>query len=384
MRVLLWSARGAGCHYGGPGTSALRLYRRAGDRVQVTLVHALASQGMEDRFEKQIDCSSSVGLAVATAKAAMYVRRSADRHDVLHALTAFLPSLAISLAAKSRGLPSVVKVAASESELREQSSANFRHATKRALLLSAPTAFIAISDEIDKELLGMGVPEGRIARVPNGVDTTLFRVSGEAERGVRRQEIGLDPDLPVVLFSGALVRRKRPHLILAAARLVAKTGVPFQIVFAGPALDADYMRELCELKNLIDGEVPVTFLGHRSDMPTIYAASDIFVLPTVREGMPNALLEAQAAGLPAVVTKASGIADVIVEGETGFIEPPDDAALAERIRTLLTQPAVYSTMSIAARRRVERYFDSSVVIDAHMKIFEEVRRFGRVRELGLF
>jgi glycosyltransferase involved in cell wall biosynthesis len=113
----------------------------------------------------------------------------------------------------------------------------------------------------------------------------------------------------------------------------------------------------------------VRFLGQRQDVPLLLAASDLFVMPSLREGFGVALLEAGAAGLPAVASSVGGIPEIVDDGVTGVLVPPEDhARLADALVALLRDPSRLQSMGHAARRRVNSRFGLHVVVGQ----FEEV------------
>ncbi len=106
-------------------------------------------------------------------------------------------------------------------------------------------------------------------------------------------------------------------------------------------------------------EERIHFLGTRSDVPSILAASDLFILPSLWEGLPMALVEAMASELPVVATRVSGTNEVMIEGETGVVvEPGDSHMLAEGITKVLEDPIKAKEMGRAARNRVEQLYSA--------------------------
>ena len=117
----------------------------------------------------------------------------------------------------------------------------------------------------------------------------------------------------------------------------------------------------------------VHFLGSRDDVPTLLAGSDFFVLPSLWEGLPMALLEAMAAGLPIVATEVSGTVQVMTSGETGLLVPPRDVPrLAQAIAKLLAEPARARAMGTAAQQRVEKRFSASKQAREHVLLYRSV------------
>jgi glycosyltransferase involved in cell wall biosynthesis len=99
---------------------------------------------------------------------------------------------------------------------------------------------------------------------------------------------------------------------------------------------------------------------------------DLVALPSSWEGMPNVILEAMACGKPAVTTNVGGCAELVVEGETGFLVPPgDEAALAERLLRLLRDPALRRRLGAAARERVQREFSIAAMVERNELLYEE-------------
>jgi glycosyltransferase involved in cell wall biosynthesis len=121
----------------------------------------------------------------------------------------------------------------------------------------------------------------------------------------------------------------------------------------------------------LDGNVHL--LGSRDDIPTLLAGSDLFVLPSLWEGLPMALLEAMAAGLPIVATEVSGTVQVMTSGETGLLVPPRNVPqLAQAITELLADPARAQAMGRVAKRRVEAEFSASKQARAHAALYHRV------------
>jgi sugar transferase (PEP-CTERM/EpsH1 system associated) len=117
----------------------------------------------------------------------------------------------------------------------------------------------------------------------------------------------------------------------------------------------------------------VHFLGSRNDVPQVLAALDVFVLPSLHEGMPNAILEAMAAGLPVVATAVGGAPEVVVDGVSGLIVPPrDPLALADALSRLLDDAALRDRMGAAGRQRVEENFSQARMVRETERLYQEL------------
>lgn len=142
--------------------------------------------------------------------------------------------------------------------------------------------------------------------------------------------------------------------------LAALKNLPWVAMFIGPDEGAGAEIERRIAANGLTGRVRM--LGSRDDVDVLLVISDIYTLPSYREGVPRSVIEAQAMGLPAVVTDIRGCREVVVDGETGRIVPPGDAAaLASALRELLTDQGKRRRMAIAARSRAKEHFDERKV-----------------------
>lgn len=195
-------------------------------------------------------------------------------------------------------------------------------------------------------VLGAGSSNGVV--IPPAVPTG-------AERAARREELGLDPHVPVVGFVGRLTRDKGLDVLAAARKLLVQRGVDHQLLVVGGVDENADPRILHGLRAA--GRPPVE-TGHVPDARPLYAAMDLLCLPTLREGFPNVVLEASAAGLPTVTTDATGAVDSVVDGVTGRLTATGDPeSLADGLEALLAAtPEKRASLGAAARHRVEREF----------------------------
>ncbi|MGI5817901.1 MAG: glycosyltransferase family 4 protein [Armatimonadota bacterium] len=189
------------------------------------------------------------------------------------------------------------------------------------------------------------VPPGRAAVVRTGVDLRRFHPQPDAHR--IREQLDLPERHRIVGTVGAMVEQKGHRTLIEAAALVigAMPHTTFVIVGSG------VLREQLEAraKELGLGR-RFRFLGQRDDVPRILATLDLFVMPSLWEGMPYALVEAMAVGVPVVGSDIPGIADVVRPHETGRLTPPGDAvALAATVRAALTEEGKSATMAQTAR-----------------------------------
>jgi glycosyltransferase involved in cell wall biosynthesis len=179
--------------------------------------------------------------------------------------------------------------------------------------------------------------------------------------------------MPTLLFVANITKRKRPILLIEALGLLRRQGIHCQLVLAGPVGRhngyADMMRERARQCGI---EEQVIWHGYTPDIAPLYRAADCFALPSEAEGMPNSLLEAMASGLPCVVTKASGVADLVTDHRDGLIVAPDAAAIAEAVSYFLEDESASEAYGAAAKQRMVQSFSADSVLRAHLKLFDAV------------
>lgn len=175
---------------------------------------------------------------------------------------------------------------------------------------------------------------------------------------------------PVVLMPSRLLRDKGVREFVAAARLLrgrARFVLAGAVDTANPSAIAE--SELREWTT----EGVVEAWGHQTDMPSVLAQSNVVVLPSYREGLPKALLEAAAVGRAIVTTRTAGCSDVVTDGENGLLVPVKDvASLATAIVALLDDPELRHQMGQRGRTMVERDFSDSYVGAAHVDLYRKV------------
>lgn len=234
-------------------------------------------------------------------------------------------------------------------------------------------------------------PADRVRAIGNGVDLGSFgaELLGEAERRDVLRELGIgnsdgcddtessvDPIGPVVTMMGRLVREKGYFEFVEAWAEVVRRHPRARALFIGEALASDRENPEASLRAEIERRglsSSIVFAGLRGDVPRLLAASDVFVLPSWREGMPRSIIEAMASGLPVVATDIRGCREEVVDGETGFLVPVrDPAALAEKISRLAGDEALRGAMGRAGRERAESVFDERRVIDLQRGIYKSV------------
>lgn len=288
------------------------------------LVAGIPTTYLRQLYVPKVGVPIAVPLYLASALAH---RTRLAKADVIFATWAYPDAAAAVLIAKMLGKPSVVKVHGSDLNVIA------KRPSARAILsrvLPMADALVSVSDPLSTELCELGVPRSRIHLVGNGVDDTVFYAQDKAEA---RAELGIGLDRKIVFFVGRLEPAKGIDELMSAWDTVAKEIPSATLVLAGDGVSRDKVDAWAKGH----GEA-VRVLGGQplSAISRWHGASDLFTLPSWREGTPNAVLEALASGRPVVATRVGGIPDVLREPEAGALVPAKDPpALARAIVTAL-------------------------------------------------
>ncbi|HWI61032.1 MAG TPA: glycosyltransferase family 4 protein [Symbiobacteriaceae bacterium] len=230
-----------------------------------------------------------------------------------------------------------------------------RLAKKAAVALFADR-IVAVSEAVKRSLVAQGADPGRVRVIPGGVDLSAFGAPA--------------PLVPGVLSAlGRLQTEKGFDVLL---RAMAELKGEARLLLGGEGLlEAELPRLAAEL-GVAD---IVEFRGFVTDVPRFMAASGLFVLSSRSEGLGLVLVEAMAAGRPVVATRVGGVPEVVVDGETGLLVPPEDpGALAAAARRLLSDPALAARMGEAGRRRAQVVFSAGRMAELTAALYEELIR----------
>lgn len=209
----------------------------------------------------------------------------------------------------------------------------------------------------------------------NGVDVRRFEPTPEklARAAALREKMGIQPEQPVIGFAGRFTRDKGIAELITAFQLIRKQLPEALLLLVGDYEGGDPVP--ADTRNLIESEPGIHRIGFTPQIELYYLIMNIFVLPTYREGFPNTVLEAQAAGLPVVTTTATGAIDAIEDGATGLLTPAGDAEkLAETVLSLLSDPVRMKSMGRMGRERVARDFHNETVWEALASLYRSMLR----------
>jgi glycosyltransferase involved in cell wall biosynthesis len=232
--------------------------------------------------------------------------------------------------------------------------------------------FLSVSAGLRQSFLDSGMNADRIEQVGNGIDTDEFSPASPAEKRELRRALRLDPGRPVVLFVGFFSHDKQPRVLFDAwLRLRETHQLDTNLVFVGATKSgyyevdetlADRMHADAEERGVADRLI---FTGSLHDVHEYFRMADLFVLPSRREGLPVALMEAMACGLPCVASRLPGATDTLItDHESGLLVAPGDVAeFAAAINVMLTEPDRAAAMGAAARAFVSERFSAATIAE---------------------
>lgn len=289
--------------------------------------------------------------------------RLRGRIDLVHTHQGLWEAIATGLARPILGrVPSLVQPASSgyfgeaEELLRTKGAGVLRR------LILRNTAFAAISADIERQWLDLGVRPNRLFRTVSGVDADRFRP------GPSGLEDRLGPR-PRMIFTGRLHPQKGLDRLLEAWPEVHRR-VGGSLILLGDGPDRARLETASEAFGVGDS---VVFPGRVADPADYLRAADLFVLPSVAEGMSNSLLEAMASGLPCVVSDIGGNRDLIEPGRTGWLVAPEDhSGWVEALCQGLSDRELAGRMGREARDRVDREFALGRVVDRYLDLYRKL------------
>ena len=227
---------------------------------------------------------------------------------------------------------------------------------------------IAVSQATKSLMADSGIAAERIEVLHNGIDEQHWQRS--SSRYDLRRQYEIPADAPVVGSVGRLGEEKDYRTLLRAAVAIRQRAGNCYFMIVGDGKD-DERPQLESYARELNIDPWVRFTGYRSDLLEVYRTFDVFLLTSITEGMPNAVLEAMSMSLPVVSTKVGGVAELIVDGRTGILVPAgDDTAIAENVLGLIQNPELRRQMGEQGRNRIEKHFS----FDARTRRIEAIYR----------
>jgi glycosyltransferase involved in cell wall biosynthesis len=227
---------------------------------------------------------------------------------------------------------------------------------------------ICVSEDLFEAALAAGVPASRCVLLENGIDTDEYRRRKAVPEA--KAALGFAPDELLIGAVGRLSPEKAFDALIRSVRTLRDRGVEVRLVVVGEGDDRPRLQGLAKELGVSDR---VLLPGWQSDVRSYFEAMDVFALSSLREGLPNVLLEAMALEVPAVATRIAGIPRLIQDGRNGLlIDPGDQAALDRSLYALLTNPGMRELFRAAARRTIETRYSFPIRMQRLKRIYDEL------------
>lgn len=350
MRIAVINPFGGGTVYGGPAVFLNRLFEPLAAEHEITVVYGRRSAG-DAGFAwagqaialMQFDRYGAREQATWGIRAAWWLWQHARDFDVVHVHGASFFNLLSAVGALARGRRYVI-VALTGGDL----SAGARTgriplvaALRRALVQRAAVG-LALSGEIAQEFLELGLAAERVTPIYNPVDTARYAPPAGADDPRQR--------LRTIGSVGMVGERKRSELMLDVLAALHRQGWSASAVLVGPFESAAYERRFRSRVTALDLEEVVEIVGYTHEVaPIVNTGMSVLLNPSSKEGLPGALVEAMASGLPAVVTDVGAMGDIVRAAGAGYVVGPDADQIAAAVTLLWTDSDTWSRHSRAAR-----------------------------------
>jgi glycosyltransferase involved in cell wall biosynthesis len=287
-----------------------------------------------------------------------YVR--SQRVDVIHAHK-FGSNVWAALLGHALGVPVVI----AHEHTWSFEGQRLRRLLDRWVVARFSDAVIAVSEADRSRMIStVKMPSSRVVLIPNGISWPA-----DSDPHVVRNELGIDPDAPVLAMTAVLRPQKAIHVMLGAMAILGRTHPNVRLLLVGPGESRD-LRAAAARLGVADA---VSFMGSRGDVANILAGANVGVLSSDFEGSPLAVLEYMAAGLPVVATDVGGLPQMVRHGSTGFLVPPRDPdALAESVERLLDDPVLARSMGERGRARQRRDFSTETMVMNVSDLYERL------------
>ena len=298
------------------------------------------------------------------------LKRKKIMFDIIHSHGAYLRNSFIGPFSKLFGKKSLAKVSLAHNDLHGLGKGKSGWIHKR--FISMVDRYVSISAEITNELRQSGLSDGKISVIPNGVDTERFSPVSSDEKMMLRSKYGLPQNSLMLLYAGGLSGRKNITWLVEQWENIYHN-YPGFLVIVGPISRDDKAKQLfSRLKDYEDKLKGRLFIfPYSKEIEEFFRMTDIFILPSINEGMPNVVLEAMSSGLSCLVNRVSGTVDLL-NGENGIlfsVRTPE--TFVDGLHSLKDK-CLRAKMGEKARETIIRNFSLEIIAERYIRLYENM------------
>lgn len=292
---------------------------------------------------------------------AKFIRRHGSRYDVIHIQGCYMLNVLPFMGSRHRSKLVALPVL-DGGDLTTARSGGVAYIKGRVLrhVLSRARFALSLAPGITKDLESIGLPGSRILAVPNVVDPDVFY----------SQPRTLNSDSIILGFVGKLGETKQPHLLLEAIRLLRDKGYGVKGLFVGPFENASYEDLFRQKMSDLELQDVIELAGYQVDTASYFQRMDFFALLSKAEGMPGALVEALACGIPAVVTDVGSMRQVVEAANAGLVIEASGQSMAHALTTLIEDAELRLAMRASSAEYAERELSSHAVSSQYLQFLE--------------
>jgi len=222
------------------------------------------------------------------------------------------------------------------------------------------------------DALEAGSSQEKIRIIYNSIDCTRF--NSQVNGAKIREDYSIGNNFFILYVGGFRPVKGLEHLIKSISLLI-KTSLNIKVLLIGFPEDNRYFRRIRDLiiKLNLENCVKVVRPIENEFLPYFYAAADLFVLPSLKEGFPTVLLEAMAMGVPVIASKIKGITDIVINDSVGVLfSPGDHIDLSNRINTVIKDPKLRKIIKVNGEKRIKEYFDVRKMVSRYIQLYHEI------------
>jgi len=297
-----------------------------------------------------------------------------DRFDIIHALGSTYRNSAVGPIGRLLGKKSLTTVSMAQNDL--YNVGRTLPGRIQGHLLGYVDRYVSLSRQISDEIRQLPLDSAKAVEIPQGVNPERFFLAEADEKGALRKQLGI-PDGPLALYVGVFDSRKNVEWLVKTWAKQCELFTDWRLLLVGPVSrdqrDAGLRPVLQEFVNQQGLQDRILFRDFSPRIEDYYRCSDLFVLPSHNEGMPNAVVEAMSCGLPCAVTKISGTTDLITHGESGMLfEVNDEESFASALRPLVRDRDTRKRIGQRAAAIIREKYSFDQVADRYLALYHEM------------